>query len=77
MNALPEFSNDNYKETVLYVPTGTLTAYEKVDPWREFRNIEEIDFSAIQGVVSDGDSKTEVGRYNLHGLEVHSDYKGA
>ena len=62
--------------TILYVPAGSLAAYEKVDPWRNFWNIEEKDYSGIQGVEPDDDSKIEVGRYNLQGLKVDSDYKG-
>lgn len=72
----PRFSDYQLKYAVLYVPTGTLVAYEKVDPWRNFWNIEEIDYSGVHGVESDGDSKTEVERYNLQGLEVDSGYKG-
>lgn len=72
----PGFSDANLKNTILYVPTGTLSAYEKVDPWRNFWNIEEKDYSGVQGVEPEGVSKTEIGRYNLQGLEVRSDYKG-
>lgn len=72
----PYFSNDNLENTILYVPTGSLSAYEKVDPWRTFRNIREMDYSGVQGVEPDGDAKTEIGRYNLQGLEVDSYYKG-
>ena len=32
---------------VLYVPSGTIDAYGKVDPWRNFWNIDEKDYSAI------------------------------
>ena len=31
----------------LYVPVGTIDAYGKVDPWRNFWNIEERDYSGI------------------------------
>lgn len=71
-----EFSNNNYKYTKLYVPKGTLAAYEKVDPWRNFWNIEEKDFSGVDGVIADSDAKVEVGRFNLQGIEVGEDYKG-
>lgn len=40
----------------LYVPVGCKGAYEKVDPWRNFWNIEEMDFtSSIGEVVAGGD----------------------
>ena len=72
----PGFSDFILKNTILYVPKGTISAYEKVDPWRNFWNIEEIDYSGVQGIDPDGDVRMEVSRYNLHGIEVDSDYKG-
>ena len=49
----PGFSDKIFKETALYVPTGTKTEYEKVDPWRNFWNIEEMDFSGVDGIEAD------------------------
>ena len=49
----PGFSDKILKETVIYVPTGTKTEYEKVDPWRNFWNIEEMDFSGVDGIEAD------------------------
>lgn len=45
--------DDTFKEAILYVPKGTKTAYEKVDPWRNFWNIEEMDFSGVDGIEAD------------------------
>ena len=41
------FSDDVLMNAVLYVPIGTKAAYMQVDPWRNFRNIEETDFSTV------------------------------
>ena len=51
----PSFEESSLKEAVLYVPTGTKTEYEKVDPWRNFWNIVETDFnfSGINGIETD------------------------
>ncbi len=49
----PGFSYSVLKESVLYIPTGTKTKYEKVDPWRNFWNIEEMEFSGIDGIEAD------------------------
>ncbi len=49
----PGFSDEILKETALYVPTGTKTLYKIVDPWRNFRNIEEMDFSGVDGIEAD------------------------
>ena len=50
----PRFSDDVLKNAILYVPTGTLAAYEKVEPWRDFWNIEEMDFSGVEETAADG-----------------------
>ena len=49
----PGFSDKILKETALYVPTGTKTVYKIVDPWRNFWNIEEMDFSGVDGIEAD------------------------
>lgn len=49
----PEFGEKVLKETILYVPTGTIAKYEKVDPWRNFWNIEEMDFSGVEEIEAD------------------------
>ena len=50
------FSSDELMNAVLYVPVGTKTAYMKVDPWRNFWNVEEMDFATvgIDGVAAQG-----------------------
>ena len=47
------FDDNTLKEAILYVPKGTKTAYEKVDPWRNFWNIEEMDFSGVDRIEAD------------------------
>ena len=47
------FDDNTLKEATLYVPKGTKTTYEKVDPWRNFWNIEEMDFSGVDGMEAD------------------------
>ena len=50
------FSSDELMNAVLYVPIGTKAVYMKVDPWRNFWNIEEMDFATvgIDGVAAQG-----------------------
>ena len=55
----PNFPDDVIKNAILYVPTGTLAAYEKVDPWRNFWNIEEMDFSGIEDAEMDTADRTD------------------
>ena len=79
----PRFSDDVLMYATLYVPTGTKAAYEQVDPWRNFWNIEEMDFenaTAIENVTADGTEAsvtTENGAIVLKGdsrlpVEVYS-----
>lgn len=56
----PDFADDVLKNAILYVPTGTLAAYEKVDPWRNFWNIEEMDYSGVTTVTSDNSSQVQL-----------------
>lgn len=47
------FLDKSFKEAVLYVPVGTKAKYEKVDPWRNFWNIEEKVYNAVHGIEVD------------------------
>lgn len=55
----PDFPDDVIKNAILYVPTGTLAVYEKADPWRNFWNIEEMDFSGIEDAEMDATRGTD------------------
>lgn len=55
----PDFPDDVIKNAILYVPTGTLAVYEKADPWRNFWNIEEMDFSGIEDAEMDTADRTD------------------
>lgn len=52
----PDFEANVEQNAVLYVPVGTLAQYKKVDPWRYFRNIKEMNFSGIEKVEGDNDA---------------------
>lgn len=55
------FSYQTFMNAKLYVPVGCKSEYEKVVPWRDFRNIEEMDFtSSIGEVVAGGDVEVSV-----------------
>jgi len=62
MATVPPFSSAwedyAYENTVLYVPKGSLRAYESKDPWRNFFTIEEKDFSGINDVEADATEVT-------------------
>lgn len=52
------------KNTVIYIPRGTLAAYKKVDPWGTFRNIKEIDYSGIGNPMVDNNATPHVSVVN-------------
>lgn len=54
------FSDHQYINTTLYIPIGTLSLYEKVDPWRNFWNIEEYDFSGVDDICVDSDAIIQI-----------------
>ena len=47
------FSDVALANAILYVPKGRLSAYEAVDPWRNFFNIEEMEFAGVDNVGND------------------------
>lgn len=58
--------------STLYVPTGCKSAYEAVDPWRNFWNIEEMEFNGIEDIVADGDEINVIaqdGEIVVNGIE--------
>ncbi len=58
--SLTAFSDDMLMYSTLYVPLGAKSAYEKVDPWRNFWNIVETDFSGIEDIAVDESAELSV-----------------
>lgn len=54
------FDNSHYTEVTLYVPDGTITAYQTAEYWREFSKIEAVDFTGINDVIGDSDITVSV-----------------
>ncbi|MCM1333288.1 MAG: leucine-rich repeat domain-containing protein [Bacteroides sp.] len=49
------FPDDVIKNAVLYVPKGCTAAYRNGEPWKNFLNIEEIDYSTgVEDIAGDG-----------------------
>lgn len=73
--------SNTLKNIILYVPTGCKAAYEAVDPWRNFWNIQEFDAAGIKDatdgavdlkiVVRDGDLTIE-GADTSAAIEIYS-----
>ena len=70
------FSNSQYQNVVVKVPTEALEAYQKDSVWGNFWNLQGFVISEVDDVEMDATKKTVVGRYNLNGRSVNEDYKG-
>lgn len=47
------YSDDNLYDATLYVPIGCKSVYSQTEPWKNFKRIEEMDFSGVGSVDSD------------------------
>ena len=63
-------SNDVYLNSRLYVPKGSIEAYQNAPIWKNFWNIEEYDYgnSSVNQIVTDV-NKYPVGIYDLKGMK--------
>ena len=70
----PSFPDEVLKNAILYIPKGTLSAYEKVDPWRNFWNIQEREYSRIDNIKENNDVNVTVsnGIISVNGLSEQS-----
>ncbi len=69
------FSEKTYQNGTLYVPVGSKGDYEVADPWCNFCNIEELDFSGVENVIAESDDITVTtigGTIVVGGLEAGS-----
>ena len=62
------FTDEHYSTVELFVPTGTLSAYKSADVWKNFLNIKEYEYTAIDEVECEGKNARTV--YDLHGRRV-------
>jgi hypothetical protein len=63
------FGTINYIYTTLYVPEGSLAAYQTADVWKYFMKIKEYDPTGIEDVVLDTES-SNLPVYNLQGVRM-------
>ena len=66
------FDDDVLMYSTLYVPTGCKSAYEAVDPWRNFWNIEEMEFNGIEDIIADSNEisvMAQDGEIVVNGIE--------
>lgn len=69
-----QFDNDTYQRATLYVPQGSLTAFQSAPGWSNFATIKEIESTGINGVTI---NKTHHGvAYTINGTKANDETKG-
>lgn len=67
------FYSEILNEATLYIPIGTLDAYKNSFPWKNFKNIQEMDFSGISGTITDNNGTMQIsvnkGTLTIDGIE--------
>ena len=63
------FGSINYIYTTLYVPEGSLAAYQTADVWKYFMKIKEYDPTGIEDAVLDTET-SDLPIYNLQGVRM-------
>ena len=76
------FADVIYDSAILYVPIGTKSLYQEVDPWYLFLDIKEMDFTGIEDVLAEvvderkGENGNVKGIYDLIGRKIDVPTKG-
>ena len=63
------FSNESYQDATLYVPKGSLRAYQTAISWSKFLHVEEYDARSIESAQADN-ALVASPIYNLQGQQV-------
>lgn len=69
------FEENIYSTASLYVPTGSLAAYQSADVWKEFLNTKEFDPAGINNVTIDEGNGGKI-IYDLNGNRLNTPQRG-
>ncbi|MCM1141086.1 MAG: leucine-rich repeat domain-containing protein [Muribaculum sp.] len=70
-------TNAQYMNVVVKVPNESLEAYQQVEGWKNYWNLQGFDpTTGVEEVGAAAAERVEVGRYNLNGQNVGEDYDG-
>ena len=70
------FSSDTYTDATLYIATGGVQNAMTTNPWKNFVNIKEKEFSGIEKVIADNDLDAPVEIYNINGVKAGDSTEG-
>lgn len=71
-----EFTNAQYIHLNIYVPKGTLAAYQSADVWKNFWNLQEMETTAISNTITNKQPAKELRYYDAAGRETNGARKG-
>ncbi len=70
-----DFTNAQYMNVNVYVPKGSLEAYQQADVWKNFWGLQEKDLAGIETVVAD-DCNTDNAIYDMQGRKLDAPKAG-
>ena len=70
------FDTNTYSNAKLYVPIGKKAAYKGTEPWKQFTNIEEYDYSTGIAAQQMGKDVKVVDAYQLNGMKRNGVQRG-
>lgn len=69
------FTNAQYINVNVYVPKGSLEAYQKADVWKNFWGLQEKELTGIETVVADGNNTDNI-IYDMQGRRLDAPKAG-
>lgn len=69
------FNGNQYENVNVYVPIGSLEAYQQADVWKDFLCLQEKDLTGIETVVTDGNNTDNV-IYDMQGRRLDAPKAG-
>lgn len=73
-NFYSTFSREQYGDLNVYVPEGSLNAYQESERWKKFWNLAEGDPTGINQITTDNDAPSTI--YDLKGNKLTSPKRG-
>lgn len=69
------FYGNQYENVNVYVPIGSLEAYQQADVWKDFHNLQEKNLTGIETVVANGNNTDNV-IYDMQGRRLDAQKAG-
>ena len=69
------FTNKQYMDMKVYVPQGSLSAYQSADRWKDFWELQEFDPTGVETIKADGKNIKD-SYYDIQGRKLNAPKKG-